>query len=64
MLTIPSAAKQYGITYHTARTDIEKLVEAGVLFELPDVHPRSFVAKELVRAAYGSDDEEPQEHDV
>lgn len=36
MLTIPDGQEMLGVTYHTARKNIEKLVEAGVLRQLVD----------------------------
>lgn len=53
LLTISWVSKEFDVSYHTARTDIERLVQAKILQELPDEYPRSFVAKEIMDAAYG-----------
>jgi Fic family protein len=43
----------FKVSYPTARADVEKLKEAGCLAEMPDVHPRTFLAAEIMRIAYG-----------
>lgn len=53
VLTISWVSKRFDITYHTAQSDIERLVKANVLSELPGEYPRTFVAHEIMRAAYG-----------
>jgi Fic family protein len=57
VVTIPSLADVLQVTYHTARDDVRRLVEAGVLFESVDSYPRSFYARELMEIAYGSAEE-------
>jgi Fic family protein len=41
------------VTYPTAKADVEKLVEAGILAELPEMSVRTFYAPEIWRVAYG-----------
>lgn len=51
-ITVTSVAKKYGVTYPTAKSDIEKLVKAGVLRELPNLRPRTYYSNEMMRIAY------------
>ncbi len=53
LLTISWVTKTFDIAYHTAQSDIERLVTANILQELPGEYPRAFVAKEIMDAAYG-----------
>jgi Fic family protein len=46
--------KDLKISYHTARADLQKLVDVGILHQLPDVRPISYAASELYDAAYGN----------
>lgn len=62
VVTIPSLKMGFNVTYHTARKDVEYLVEMGILAEIPDSYPRSFYAPELMRIAY-SDTLEELEND-
>jgi len=47
-----------GVTYPTAKSDIERLVEAGILQELPNVHPKTYFAPEVFNIAYDELDDE------
>ncbi|HJT33805.1 MAG TPA: Fic family protein [Pirellulales bacterium] len=53
VVTVSSVAQRFGIAYQTARADLERLEKAGILKELPNVHPRSFYAPEIMQVAYG-----------
>jgi Fic family protein len=44
------------ITYPTAKSDVERLIEVGILAELPDLNVRTFYAPEVWRVAYGDID--------
>jgi hypothetical protein len=44
------------VIYHTARSDIQRLVDAGILKELGDSRPKTFYAPELMSIAYNDDD--------
>lgn len=60
ILTIGAVQKRFKIAYQTARADLEHLADVGILKEMPDVHPRSFFAPEIMRIAYReSDDSSP-----
>ncbi len=41
-----------GVTYPTAKSDVERLVAAGILKELLNVSPRTFYAPEVYNIAY------------
>jgi len=55
VVTIPSVAKRFHVQYHTAQSDIERLMDAHILFEVGGTHPRSFFAPEIMRIAYDDD---------
>ena len=49
MMTVRGASAQLGVTYQGAQIIIDKLVEAGILEEVPDTRPRAYVAREVAR---------------
>jgi len=53
IVRITDVAKRLGITYPTAKTDVEKLVELEILSPLREVKPKAFVARRIFDAAYG-----------
>ncbi|MEX2315699.1 MAG: Fic family protein [Pirellulales bacterium] len=53
VVTIPSLSKNFDVAYHTAQMDIERLASVGILHEFPDEYPRTFVAREIMKIAYG-----------
>ena len=55
IIRVTDAKRHLGVTYPTARADIEKLVGLGILFELPNVYPKAFYAKEIFNAAYAEE---------
>ena len=50
--TIPSVEKEFRVTYKTARADLERLVQCGILQEVPESHPRLFYAPQIVAVAF------------
>lgn len=52
VVTIPSVSDRFHTTYKTAKSDIERLVEAGILDEVPNHHPRLFYATAIMNIAY------------
>jgi hypothetical protein len=40
------------VTYPTAKSDVERLVQAGVLTELPNASPKTYYAPEVFAVAY------------
>jgi len=55
IVRITDVARRLNVTYPTAKTDIEKLVQLGILFELSGVHPKAFYSREIFNAAYSED---------
>lgn len=53
LLRIQSVADKLKVSYPTAKSDLDRLVQAGVVRELPDVFPKTFYAPEIFRVAYG-----------
>jgi Fic family protein len=45
-------AKRLHVTYPTAKSDIDRLVQAGVLHELPNVTPKTFYAPDVFKVSY------------
>jgi Fic family protein len=57
VLRISSLAAKTNVTYPTAKADIDVLVRADILKELPNNHPKTFYSPEIFHAAYGDDEE-------
>jgi Fic family protein len=49
---IADLPKRQGITYPTAKADIERLVEAGILKELSITRPKTYYAPDIFNVAY------------
>jgi Fic family protein len=41
-----------GVSYPTAKADVQRLVDAGILQELKDLTPATFYAPEVFNVAY------------
>jgi hypothetical protein len=53
IITIPGAQKALGVTYHSAKNDVDRLVRAGILQELPtETRPRFFIAGSILDVLY------------
>ena len=52
ILTIPQVVKQCGVTYPTAKSDVETLLELDILREMNSQRPRTFYCPEVFAAAY------------
>jgi Fic family protein len=50
---VAELATRLGVTYPTAKSDLERLVQAGVLQELPEITPKTFYAPEVFAVSYG-----------
>lgn len=50
---VAQLAKSLGVTYPTAKSDLDRLVQAGVLQALTNVSPKTFYAPEVFKIAYG-----------
>ena len=61
-----SLAENLGIAYSTAKLDCGKLVEAGILAELPKTRPKTYYSPEVFDLAYDVDPapDEPPDMDV
>jgi len=53
VLTIPSVAAAFNITYPTARNEVIKLVELQILKQLPDTYPKLYYCAPIFSIAYG-----------
>ncbi len=51
-ITIASIPEKYSVTYPTAKADVEKLVDAGILEELPGTRVKTYYAPEVFHVAY------------
>ena len=49
----PGLGRQFGVSYPTAKSDIDRLVNVGVLTETEKSHPKTYLAREIFQAAYG-----------
>jgi Fic family protein len=50
--TIIDLSKRLNVSYPTAKADVERLVQAGILRELNDITPKTFYAPEIFNVAY------------
>ena len=50
---VADLARQLEVTYPTAKADVERLVQAGILQELDNATPKTYFAPEVYRIAYG-----------
>lgn len=55
ILRISDTARRLDVSYPTAKSDIEKLVELRLLEELHATYPKAFVARPIFNAAYRED---------
>ena len=55
IIRITDAARRLDVTYPTAKSDIHKLVDAGILSELRDVAPKAYFSRAIFDAAYHED---------
>jgi Fic family protein len=53
VLYVTEIASRYGVRYATASSDIKRLVDAEILREIKDTHPRTYYAPEIMNIAYG-----------
>jgi Fic family protein len=55
IVRVPDAVRRLEVTYPTAKSDIAKLVELGILKELPNTYPKAYYAEAVFDAAYRED---------
>lgn len=51
-IRITDLTRRLGVTYPTAKADVDRLIAAKILQELPDATPKTFYAEEVFRIAY------------
>ncbi len=53
VFTIPILTGQHSVTYPTAKSDVDRLVEAGIIAPLPkSTRPRTYYSPEIIQIAY------------
>lgn len=53
IITAPELAQRFGVTYPTAKSDIDELVRLDVLKEIPNTYPKTFYCPSIFQIAYG-----------
>ena len=56
-VTIPQLRRLCGVAYQTAKADVQRLVDVGILTAFPNVRPKTFTAPEILKIAYGESQE-------
>jgi Fic family protein len=51
-LRVADLAKRLNVTYPTADSDVQRLVQAGIVRELPNIRPKTYYAPEVFGVAY------------
>jgi Fic family protein len=59
MLTIPRAAELLGVTYASAKQNLERLVLEGIVDRLPNSRPQTYFAHNILRTLEDADDAPP-----
>jgi Fic family protein len=57
IVTAPLLATRLNVSFPTAKVDIDRLVECGVLKEIAHTRPKAYSATKIIRAAYGEPEE-------
>lgn len=50
-VTINAAATELGVTYQAAKKTIDKLVDLGIIHEVTDIYPKTYLASGIMNAA-------------
>ncbi len=53
VLTITETATRFNIRHQTAKSDLQRLVNVGIIIEFKDKHPRTYYSPEIMNIAYG-----------
>lgn len=53
IVRIGDVARRLGVTYPTAKTDVERLVKLDLLQEMPNMYPKAWLATPIFDASYG-----------
>ncbi len=51
-LTVIDVRKKFGVSYRPAKSYLERLVACGIMVEMKNQYPRTFVAHEIFKVAY------------
>ena len=54
IVRVSGLASKFGVSYPTAKSDVQKLVKAGILRELQGVYPKAFYAQDIWTIAYSA----------
>jgi Fic family protein len=57
VLNISDVARQYEVSYPTAKSDALKLVELDILAEVPDTYPKRYFCRDIFAIAFGEPNE-------
>lgn len=52
MFSIPQAAELLDVSYQSAKNNVEKLQEEGVIVEVPDTYPQLYAATDILKELY------------
>jgi hypothetical protein len=55
---VAELSRRLTVTYPTARSDIQRLMDAKILEELPGITPKTFFSPEVFRVAYDDLDDD------
>ena len=63
LIQVATLGRRLGVTYPTAKADIERLAQVGILKELPGVSPKTYFAPKVFMVAYDrlSTSDEPED---
>ena len=53
--TITRASELSGVAYNTAKADLKRLEDAGIVHELIDVHPTTYRAHQVFHIVFGGE---------
>ena len=52
LIKLADLPDKLGVTYMTAKSDVKRLVKAGILKEIPDLYPKYFFAPDIYNISY------------
>lgn len=55
LITAGNLAHELQVTFHTADSDLQKLVQHGILEQLPERRPRTYVCRQIMQIAYADE---------
>jgi Fic family protein len=57
IIRVSSLKRELRVTYPTAQSDVDRLVHAQILKPLEDVRPKAYFSSEIMKIAYGENDQ-------